>query len=108
MPEEGSWQDFAGQEEILKELKLTAGDALAEIRKARAMCRLPGGPGPYEEVLLADETMIQELTDCQDVGVFREKWEQLSYGRLPSRRAKVMADADEELCDPGLWPCGMK
>lgn len=99
MPEEGSWQDFAGQEEILKELKLTAGDALAEIRKARALCRLPGGPGPYEEVLLADETMIQELTDCQDVGLFREKWEQLSYGRLPSRRAKVMADADEELCD---------
>ena len=99
IPEEGNWKDFAGQEEVLKELKLTAGDCLSEIRKARALCRVPGGPEPYEPVLLADETMIQELADCQDVGLFREKWEQLSYGRLPSRRAKAMADADEELCD---------
>ena len=99
IPEEGSWKDFAGQEEVLEELKLTAGDCLSEIRKARALCRVPGGPEPYEPVLLADETMIQELADCQDVGLFREKWEQLSYGRLPSRRAKAMADADEELCD---------
>ena len=97
--EEGSWKEFAGQEEVLKELKLTAGDCLSEIRKARALCQVPGGPEPYEPVLLADETMIQELADCQDVGLFREKWEQLSYGRLPSRRAKAMADADEELCD---------
>ena len=99
IPEEGSWKDFAGQEEVLKELKLTAGDCLSEIRKARVLCRVPGGPEPYEPVLLADETMIHELADCQDVGLFREKWEQLSYGRLPSRRAKAMADADEELCD---------
>ena len=37
IPEEGNWKDFAGQEEVLKELKLTAGDCLSEIRKARAL-----------------------------------------------------------------------
>ena len=43
IPEEGSWKDFAGQEEVLKELKLTAGDCLSEVRKARALCRVREG-----------------------------------------------------------------
>ena len=34
MPEDGSWSDFAGQEELLAELHTAAGDLLTEIQKA--------------------------------------------------------------------------
>lgn len=99
LPQDACWQDVKGQEEILKELQLTAADGLQLIRKAQKLCKKPGGPIPYESVLCSDAEMLQELADCKDVGRFREKWEALSYARLPSRRAKSMSDADEALCD---------
>ena len=36
MPEDGSWSDFAGQEELLAELHTAAGDLLTEIQNARS------------------------------------------------------------------------
>ena len=98
MPEQGTWEDFAGKEAVLQALCTAAADALSAIRKAKETALLPGGPAAYKEALLSDEQQLEELASCTSVERFRELLEQISWARLPSRRSKAMADAEEELC----------
>ena len=98
MPEDGTWEDFSGNEAVLEGLRTAAGDVLSVIREAKNVAQMPGGPAAYCEALLSDEQQLTELAECVSVERFRERLEGISWARLPSRRAKVMADADEELC----------
>lgn len=99
LPEGASYRDFPGAEALLEELGQTAADCLLQIRKAIALTRLPSGPSAYEEVLLQDEALFLSLTDCETLEDFEELAAGAAFGRLPGRRAKVMAGADEALCD---------
>lgn len=98
MPDDGTWEDFSGNEAVLEGLRTAAGDVLSVIREAKNVAQMPGGPAAYCEALLSDEQQLTELAECVSVERFRERLEGISWARLPSRRAKVMADADEELC----------
>ena len=98
MPEHGTWEDFMGKEAVMQALHTAAADALSAIRKAKETALLPGGPAAYKEALLSDEQQLEELVSCNSVERFRELLEQISWARLPSRRSKAMADAEEELC----------
>ena len=98
MPEDGTWEDFSGNEAVLGGLRTAAGDVLSVIREAKNVAQMPGGPAAYCEALLSDEQQLTELAECVSVERFRERLEGISWARLPSKRAKVMADADEELC----------
>ena len=98
MPEDGTWEDFSGNEAVLEGLRTAAGDVLSVIREAKNVAQMPGGPAAYCEALLSDEQQLTELAECVSVERFRERLEGISWARLPSIRAKVMADADEELC----------
>ena len=99
MPEDGSWSDFAGHEELLAELHTAAGDLLAEIQKARKLSQLPDGPQAYGEALAQDEQLLRDLAESDSVGCFQNRLEDVSYARLPSRRSKAMAGVDDALID---------
>ena len=99
MPEDGSWSDFAGQEELLAELHTAAGDLLTEIQKARKLAQLPDGPQAYEEALAQDEQQLTYLVESDSVECFQTGLEGVSYARLPSRRSKAMAGVDDALID---------
>ena len=99
MPEDGSWSDFAGQEELLAELHTAAGDLLTEIQKARKLAQLPDGPQAYEEALAQDEQQLTYLVESDSVECFQTRLEGVSYARLPSRRSKAMAGVDDALID---------
>lgn len=98
LPEGASWSDFAGADLVLLELRSTAADCLRQIEKAREISALPGGPAAYDSALQSDEEMLQGLLVCKTVDEFAESLAGISYQRLPSRRAKAMAGADEEMC----------
>lgn len=99
LPEGASYGDFKGAEAILKELKQTVRDCRKQLEKAIDMAQAPSGPQPYEEVLHADEELLPELLECESMEAFEEQVCGLSFKRLPSRRSKAMAGADEGLCD---------
>ncbi len=99
MPEGGGWEAFAGAENVLRELHTAASDAESSIREARELTLLPGGPVAYQEALADDERLLRDLQDSGTVEEFRDLLAGASYAKLPSRRAKVMTGADEELCE---------
>ena len=87
MPEDGSWSDFAGQEELLAELHTAAGDLLTEIQKARKLAQLPEGPQAYEEALAQDEQQLTYLVESDSVECFQTRLEGVPMRWLPSRRS---------------------
>jgi len=99
LPGDASWSDFAGTEGILRELRTKAADCMRQIEKARALAGLPEGPFLYEEALASDEEYLRELARCERMEDFEERLQGVTWKRLPSRRSKAMAGADEELCD---------
>lgn len=99
MSEGASWSDFTGADEILKSLRIVAGDCLAQIKTARQIALGPGGPVAYDEALQSDEQFLQSLLDCPNIEAYEEQISEVSWARLASRRSKAMKDADEELCD---------
>lgn len=99
LPKGASFSDFLGASAILEELRTIAKDCLQQIRRAKSLALSPTGPFLYEETLRLDETFLLSLVNCQKVEDFEELLLQVSWARLPSRRAKAMADADESLCD---------
>lgn len=99
LPEGASWSDFAAADALLKEWKTTAGDCLRQIQAARKLARSPSGPLLYEEALKSDADFLLSLTESGSIEEFEELMTQVNWKRLPSRRSKAMADADEELCD---------
>lgn len=99
LPENASYRDFKGTEAVLKELKQTVSDCRRQVERALEAARSPSGPQAYEEVLCADREVLTELLECGSMETFEELVTGLSFGRLPSRRSKAMAGADENLCD---------
>ncbi|MCD8248665.1 MAG: UvrD-helicase domain-containing protein, partial [Lachnospiraceae bacterium] len=99
MPEDGGWEAFAGAQEVLRELHMAVADAESSIREARELTLLPGGPVAYQDALSDDMRLLLALRESTTVEAFRDILAGASYAKLPSRRAKVMADADEELCE---------
>ena len=98
VPEGASWSDFAGADAVLKELKAEAGDCLKQIRRAEMIALSPSGPLPYEEALRSDEDFLVSLMECGSIEEFEETATEVSWQRLPSRRSKAMAEADDALC----------
>ncbi|MCD8196992.1 MAG: helicase-exonuclease AddAB subunit AddA [Lachnospiraceae bacterium] len=99
MPEDGGWENFAGAENVLRELHTAASDAESSIREARELTFLPGGPVAYQEALADDERLLRDLQGSGTVEEFRDLLVGASYAKLPSRRSKAMAGVDEELCE---------
>lgn len=99
LPEGASYSDFQGTDAVLTELKQTVEDLRKQIGKALAVSEAPDGPQAYQEVLQADEMLLLRLLECRSLEAFEERVTTLSFGRLPSRRSKAMAGADEGLCD---------
>lgn len=99
LPEGASFRDFAGAEAMLAELKTAAGDCRKQIRKALMIAGAPSGPHAYEEALHEDEAFLDELLECRSVEEYEEQVTKVRFARLPSRRSKAMADADEDLCE---------
>ncbi len=99
LPQDASYADFRGAREMRKELVLVVQDCLDQLGKAMTLASLPGGPGAYKDVLLADQEQLLALTACKTLGEFEESILECSFGRLPSRRSKAMAGAEEALCD---------
>lgn len=99
LKEGASWSDFPGADLLLWELRTVANDCLRQIRAARRIASSPFGPSAYDEALQADELQIRTLADSSDIEAFEEQVLSLAWKRLPSKRAKSMADADEELCE---------
>lgn len=99
VPEDACWSDFAGTEEILKELRTSIRDCMQQIQRAKELTRLPGGPFPYEEALTCDLQLLEELLEAKTMETFEELLRNISWKRLPNRRAKVMADVDDGLCE---------
>ncbi len=99
MPEDGGWDSFAGAQEVLGELHTAVSDAASSIREAEDLTRLPGGPVAYQDALLDDMRLLSGLQESATVEEFRELLDGASYTKLPNRRAKVMADADDALCE---------
>jgi len=99
LPKDACWSDFAGGAAVFSELKMIVSDCQNQIRTAKNLASLPGGPAPYQNALQADEDILQSLLDCKTVEEFEEILLNVSYTRLPSRRSKVMIDVDDELCD---------
>lgn len=99
LPEGASYGDFQGADALLKELRQTTADCLCEIQKAIGLTRLPSGPAAYEEALRQDEELFSSLAGCESLEAFEELAAGAAFGRLPSRRAKVMAGADDGLCE---------
>ncbi len=99
LPEDAIWSDFAGSEGILQELKNAAEDCLRQIESALELIRLPGGPLAYAEALQSDREIVRALAACDRLEKFEELLREITWKKLPSSRAKVMAGADEELCE---------
>lgn len=99
LPEDASWEDFAGTEEILAEIRRTIGDCREQILLAQRLAEGPGGPLPYMEALRADGELLDELLLCNSMEELDGLLGNAKYQRLPSRRSKAMADADEAICD---------
>lgn len=99
LPEDASWEDFAGTEEILAEIRRTIGDCREQILLAQRLAEGPGGPLPYMEALRADVELLDELLLCNSMEELDGLLGNAKYQRLPSRRSKAMADADEAICD---------
>lgn len=99
LPEDASFRDFAGAQLLLQELKTTAEDCRKQIGRALAVAGSPSGPQGYEEALRADEALLGKLLDCGTVEEFEERITELRFQRLPGRRSKVMAGADDGLCE---------
>ncbi|HBN57649.1 MAG TPA: helicase-exonuclease AddAB subunit AddA [Lachnospiraceae bacterium] len=98
LKEGASWSDFPGADVLLEALRTVAEDCLGQIRAARRIASSPFGPAAYDEALQADELQLRALTDSPRIETFEERLLSLAWKRLPSKRAKSMADADEELC----------
>lgn len=99
LPEDASWEDFAGTEEILAEIRRTIGDCREQILLAQGLAEGPGGPLPYMEALRADGELLDELLLCNSMEELDGLLGNAKYQRLPSRRSKAMADVDEAICD---------
>ncbi len=99
LPKGASWSDFLGAPQVLLELQTIAKDCLRQIRKAKSLALSPAGPFLYEDTLRSDEGFLLSLVNCKKVEDFEELVTGVSWQRLPSRRSKAMADADEHLCD---------
>lgn len=99
LPEGASWSDFAGADAVLRELKITAEDCLKRIQSARALALSPSGPFLYDEALRSDADFFTALLQSASIEEFEELVTGVSWKRLPSRRSKAMADADDRLCD---------
>lgn len=99
LPKDASWEDFAGTEEILAEIRRTIGDCREQILLAQRLAEGPGGPLPYMEALRADGELLDELLLCNSMEELDGLLGNAKYQRLPSRRSKAMADADEAICD---------
>ncbi len=99
LPENASFRDFVGEEALLGELKTAAGDLKKQIQKALAITGSPGGPLAYEEALRSDEMLTDALLECGTIEEYEALVTDVKFQRLPSRRAKVMADAEDELCE---------
>ncbi len=98
MPEGASWKDFAGADAVLAELRTAAGDCRRQIQRALAIAGAPFGPRAYEEALRGDMELLEELMECTSVEAYEELVTKIRFQRLPSRRSKAMADADDTLC----------
>ena len=98
LPKDASWEDFRGTKEIMEELKRTVSDCRDKIFLAEEMARAPYGPLPYIEVLRSDAALLEEMLRCGSMESFGELLADLKFQRLPSRRSKAMADADEGIC----------
>ena len=98
LPKDASWEDFRGTKEIMEELKRTVSDCRDKILLAEEMARAPYGPLPYIEVLRSDAALLEEMLRCGSMESFGELLADLKFQRLPSRRSKAMADADEGIC----------
>lgn len=99
LPQGASYSDFSGADAILEEWKMTVSDCKKQIRKALDLSLSPAGPQAYEEALHSDERLLQSLQECRSMEAFEEQITELSFQRLPSRRSRLMAGADEELCE---------
>lgn len=99
LPEGASWSDFAGADAVLKELRTTAGDCLRQIQRARKIALSPSGPFLYDEALKSDADFLLSLTESGSIEEFETLVTEVSWKRLPSRRSKAMADADDGLCE---------
>lgn len=99
LPEHASFGDFAGAEAMLEELKTAAGDLKKQVRRALAVAKSPGGPLAYEDALRSDEALMDALLECGTVEAYGALVTDVKFQRLPSRRAKVMADAEDALCE---------
>lgn len=85
--------------DILAELRQTVSDCMKELKKAVSIARSPYGPQAYADVLHGDEGLLQELLDCSGLEEFELLITELTFERLPSRRSKAMAGADDGLCE---------
>lgn len=99
LPEHASFRDFAGEEALLAELKTLAGDLKKQVREALAVAESPGGPLAYEDALRQDEAQVDALAACETIEEYEALAVDIKFQRLPSRRSKAMADAEEGLCD---------
>lgn len=99
LPEHASFRDFAGADAMLAELKTMAGDLKQQIRGALAIAGSPGGPLAYEEALRGDEELADALLGCGSIEEYEALVADVKFQRLPSRRSKAMADAEDELCE---------
>lgn len=98
-PENASFRDFVGADVMLGELKTMAGDLKQQIREALVIAKSPGGPLAYEEVLHEDEELADALLGCESIEEYEALVTDVKFKRLPSRRSKAMADAEDGLCD---------
>lgn len=99
VPEGASYRDFAGAQILLEELKTAASDCKKQIVRALSIAGAPFGPQAYEEALHSDEEFLDSLLMCKSVEEYEELVTEMRFQRLPSRRSKAMADADEGLCE---------
>lgn len=99
IPEGASYSSLSFAGDILDELKQTVSDCFKVLEKTVALAQLPCGPQAYVEVLRADEGLLQELLECDSLEDFELLITELTFGRLPSRRSKAMAGADDFLCE---------
>ncbi len=99
LPEGASWSEIPGSDVILGELRVVLQELIQQIREARRIAVLPGGPAPYDDVLQADELLLKELLGLETLEQYEEAMQDLKFQRLPSRRSKAMAEADEDLIE---------
>lgn len=99
---DASWDAFIGCEAMFRELKTVVKDCVEELRQALAVARMPDGPLPYEDVLRSDEAQLQELMNSDTIEAFEEILSGIRFKALPRRNMKIMAGADETLCQQAM------